>query len=118
MSDDKKIESHTPLLDLKQINRLDGLSKGLNLHQPADQKLFLARVNKVDNAMSVDHVLEYLVNNRDIPVGEVISAVRLSPECNAARRIHWGVEQVKRHKARDDRSVAAKVSKEMAGSHA
>lgn len=116
LSEDKVIESHTPLLDLKQINRLDDLSKGLKLHESADQEKFLARVDKVMNDMNVNHVLEYLVNNRDIPVGAVISTIRLSPDCNAARRIHWGAEQIKRHKARNGRSVAAKVS-EMAGSH-
>jgi hypothetical protein len=118
LSDGKVIESHMPLLGLKQIERLDSLSNGLKLHESDDQGKFLARVGKVMTGMSVDHMLEYLVNNRDIPVGKVISAVRLSPDCNTARRIHWGAEQLKRHKVRSGRPAAAQVSQEMAGSHA
>lgn len=118
LSDGKVIENHEPLLDPQQVKRLDGLSRSLNLNLSTDQEFFLARIGKVESDMSVDHVLEYLVNNRDIPVGGVISAIRLSPDCNAARRIHWGAEQIKRHKVRSGRSVAAQVSKEMAGSHA
>lgn len=113
---DKVIESHTPLLDQEQVKRLDGLSKGLNLNQPDNQKIFLITVDKMKLGMSTDHMLEYLVNNRDLPVGNVISAVRLSPDCNAARRIHWGAEQIRRHKERSGRPAAMQVSKEMAGS--
>jgi hypothetical protein len=114
MSNDTSIESHTPLLDLKQIDRLDGLSNGLKLHESGDQDKFLARVGKVMSDISVDHLLEYLVNNRDVPIGSVNAAIRL--QCDAARRIHWGAERLKRHKARSSQSAAVKVSKEMAGS--
>lgn len=116
MPEDGIIESHVPLLDQKQVKRLDELSNGLSLNKSSDQELFLARIDKVKIAVGADHVLEYLVNNRDIPIGSVDAAIKL--QCNAARRIHWGAEQIRRHKQRNSHSVDAKVAKELTGAHA
>jgi hypothetical protein len=118
MPDSKGIENHKPLLDENQVTRLDGLSDGLNLTTADDQAKFLVKVAEGMRGISVDHILEYLVNNRDVLLGNVIPAVRLSQKCNTARRIHWGAEQMKRHKARNGQLVATQVSKEMAGSRA
>lgn len=111
------IENHVPLLDPNRVEPLAGLSIGLDLSRPSDQLVFRTRIENARMSMGVDEVLEYLVNNCDIMVGNVIPAIRLSNECNAARRIHWGFEQLKRYnsKQRNGRSVEAQVSYVMVG---
>jgi hypothetical protein len=112
------VENHVPLLSLHQIEQLEDLSEDLDLTDAADQETFVSRIHASDIGVDNDRTLEYLVNVRDLPVGGVIASVRLAEDCSAARRIHWGAEQLKRHKAGSGSLAAATISQEMVGADA
>lgn len=120
MSEGKVFENHVPLLSLKKIERLDGASTGLNLNESRGQSAFLVRIDAAKIVADVDEILEYLVTVCDVRIGGVIPAIRTSPDCNPARRMHVAHEQALRHsrKNRNDQLVEEWASKEMVGSNA
>lgn len=113
---DVVIENHTPLLGEKEIEQLERASQGLNLNLPRHQKILVSRVESMGITVTIDGILEYLVRVCDVSIGGVTLAIRQSPDCNAARRIHVGHEQIERHKKdRNGRSSEVKISSEMVG---
>jgi hypothetical protein len=120
LSESNEVESHVPLLGEYQVSQLNALSTGLDLNRSCDQIRFLNQVQESGvEGVTVDGIVEYLVEVADVKIGNIDPIIKLSPDCNPARRLHVARVQVMRHKTQETGQPAnMQVSNEMVVSNA
>lgn len=88
----RKDQFHTPLLTEGTRERLHELGKDLDLFDiRKDQKIFTARVARLDPVVSSDELLEFIVRDIGVPIGGVLYSIKR--QCCRNRRLHLAREQ-------------------------